>query len=102
MATQGGAFALQWRFTGKSESMSKSVSMSMSLSLSKIDEGLWLYLSILLVVLFHLECCIRQTALVSSSSVILYNITIIAYDPHTDISPLLSFKHTNTYKHINI
>jgi len=45
-----------------------------------------------------LECCIRQ---LWCSSVILYNITSIAYNPHTDIYSLLNNKHINN-KYINI
>ena len=44
-------------------------------------------------VLFRVECCIRH---IWCSSVILYNITSIPHNHHTDIYPLSPFKKINT------
>ena len=50
-------------------------------------------------VLFHVECCIRQ---LSSLSIILFNITSITHNHHTNIYSLIKHKHKHKHPIISL
>ena len=73
---------LRMRLIHTSSEFAEAVSMQVSLSLNLGLKGILLYTA---CILCTVECCIRQ---LWCSSIMLYNITSIAYNHYTDIYPL--------------